>query len=102
MTRIYGHSDDLVEVEVEGGAGGYAKEYNGNTRLIFGDKDFGGCKVDMTYVKPGVWAARIKQLAEGIPIPWDIIIRTGVGDVGYSVVVEIPTSIPYKTKSLEE
>jgi len=105
IIKIYGHSDDLVEVE-----GHENLEFRGNTRLILGgEHDPGGVKIDMSYVKPGVWAAKIKQLGEGLSIPWPVEVRhmaCGPANclAGYSVVVCVDIGnedVRIKAKSLE-
>ena len=98
MVRIYGASDDLVEIEghVDGDEIGC---YDRAVYVILGDEDQGGVAVRMSYephfakkdigreVGFGCWSAEIIQLAEDCPIPWPISIKHG--GRGYSVVVEI-------------
>lgn len=98
MLRIYGASDDLVELEgivdQELGCYGVAKIRVGT--------DEGGVDVLMAYAPfrggGGTWAAMLAPLDEGVPIPWPVAIkhRERRGEVEYSVVVEIdcPTGTP--------
>lgn len=94
MLRIYGASDDLVELE-----GIVSDEVNhvggGPVRLRIGD-DTGGLFVVMKYsAGPGaVWSARIEQIEDDVPIPWPVTVRTQdpqnhCGVAGYTVIVEI-------------
>ena len=110
MIYLYGHSDDLVEMEVSG-IGGLDEEYDGPTSFEFGNKDFGGVRVEMTYDSPGVWAAKVSQLEEGVPIPWDIHIKHNHSfdgkSIGYSVMVILdipgdPWKLGLKIDSLED
>ena len=91
MITVYGYSDDLVEME---GHPQMTDEFGGETALIFGNKDFGGVRIEMRYAGPGVWAATIQQLDEGVPIPWDIRVKHAMDSYhmnrpGYTVLVEI-------------
>jgi hypothetical protein len=98
MIVVYGHSDDLVEVE----GAGFDDEADGDSRLVFGNKEDGGVQVDMRYVTPGVWAATIQQLGDEVPIPWDI----QVSNTAYTVRVEIDipddSTVDYYRESLED
>lgn len=86
--RIYGASDDLIEVEGHD----RADEYNGDRlRFTIGDRA-GGVVVLMEYAnarvtEEGCWHATICQIAEDVPIPWPTHIE--VASSGYSVEVAI-------------
>ena len=117
MIRIYGASDDLIEIEgiTGGNAGDNHLELNGDRAvLIFGDKTGGVCVVmkyhDIRMIPDrseghGCWSAQIVQIDEGIPIPWPVTLKHRHrlnwrrlpdgrdeecdGPVAYSVLVEI-------------
>lgn len=111
MIYVYGHSDDCVEVE---GHESMLNEFYGPTALEFGDTDFGGVRVEMTYTGPGLWAATIRQLEENVPIPWDIQIRhtwcsARENVPGYSVmvIIDIPNPVaiemtPFSLEGLDD
>ena len=113
MIRIYGASDDLVEISgiIGGNSGDDHLELNANNAvIILGDKVIGGVLIGIRYSDPtlapdrdegaGCWAVQISPLDEGVPIPWPVTIRhrveahwsarTGTTDrVLYSAVAEI-------------
>lgn len=104
MIRIYGQSDDLVEIEgIANGEhnNGKALELGADCAVIvLGDKAGGVCvTVDyhsarMIEGRPegwGCWSVQVVQLSGDVPIPWPVTVRHHVrnGRVGYSAVVEI-------------
>ena len=95
--KIYGASDDLVEVEDCDGADEIASA-SSMTRILVGAPD-AGLYVIMEYAGPrvpgAVWHASIAQVSEDIPIPWPV--RIDVAQRGYSVEVWIdcPKSTPF-------
>ncbi len=110
MIRIYGASDDLVEIEgiTGGNSGDHHLELNAdNAAIILGDRMTGGVLIGIRYSDPtlapdreegtGCWAVQISPLDEGVPIPWPITVRHRVapnyGDeedsIHYSAVAEI-------------
>lgn len=97
MIRIYGCSDDLIEIESDDGKVG--EELNvidpPRATIKLGD-DNGGVKVKMKYGSWGCWSATIEQLNEGVMIPWPI--RVTQHQNGYSIKVEIdcPSDTPVK------
>lgn len=110
MIRIYGTSDDLVEISgiTGGNSGDHHLELNANNAvIILGDKVTGGVLIGIRYSDPmlapdcdegaGCWAVQVSPLDEGVPIPWPVTIRhrvkqgyDGESDrVLYSAVAEI-------------
>ncbi len=88
MIKIYGASDDLIEL-----GGDVRDELTANSKeratLRIGTRA-GGCIVTMAYVEPGVWEGRVRQIDPGVPIPWSVSVTHEGGDPsGYSVVVTI-------------
>lgn len=94
--KIYGASDDLVEIEDCDGADEIGAA-NSATRILVGKPD-AGLYVIMEYAGPrvpgAVWHATIAQVSEDIPIPWPV--RIDVTQRGYSVEVciDCPKSTP--------
>lgn len=125
MIRIYGGSDDLVEIEGldlveesdddddrddDGPVAGLTRAaarpdeipcYDSTVEIAIGGEK-GGVVVTMDYGEPGVWSAQIRQIAEDVPVPWPVRIGPPGGarhkTWGYSVCVEIdaPDNIPVK------
>jgi len=125
MLKIYGSSDDLVELEgvcnmmrtcpkcgrdidepSECIVGDGTDEIDTGSRpcaIIVGDVENGGVVVKMRYeesVTSGCWSAEIAQLGENVPIPWPVQVITMLssradGGVPYSVKVTIDA--PHKT-----
>lgn len=92
--RIYGASDDLVEIEgVDGGdeIGCYEQDVVVTVEEPGGP---GAVRVTMSYVAGGVWAATISQIDEDAPIPWPVIVTSR----RYSTVVDIacPSDVPWR------
>jgi hypothetical protein len=87
MLKIYGASDDLVEIEgiVSEELGAYDKP-----RVVtVGDRETGGCVVVAEYAvenRAGVWSMSVSQIDEDVPIPWPVSIAV---EHGYSVAVVI-------------
>ena len=70
MIRIYGASDDIVEIE-----GDVNEETSPGRSIVIGTKVDGGLVVSMKYgVGAAVWQARVRQIDEGIPVPWPVTI----------------------------
>jgi hypothetical protein len=94
--RIYGASDDLIEIEgdVREEIGSYDKDCT----IQIGDKT-GGLLVTMSYGKRGTacWSAEISLIDEGIPIPWPVTVCLGES-CEYSAQVDIycPADTPVK------
>ncbi len=108
MIRIYGASDDLVEVEAPSGndeLGAFDKE----VALLVGTAN-AGLVVRFYYAPPrqpkngvgdgGTWQARIDLVDEDTPIPWPVAIKAE----GYTVVVEVdaPASTKWRRLGGEE
>jgi hypothetical protein len=90
MLKIYGASDDLVELERLTSFGQWSSvdEVGGYEEIVqvtIG-RDDGGLIVEMHYGELGVWSAKVSQIGEDVPIPWNVSIETQ-DDVGYSVAV---------------
>ena len=105
MLRIYGYSDDNVELEgaqaaimgEQGDAGalriahGLTEElrcYDQDVEITIGDPTTGGLVVLMSYGEPGVWAARLRQIEEDCGLPWPVRVSVNA-EQGYSMAVEI-------------
>jgi hypothetical protein len=115
MIKIYGASDDLVEIEGHPD-GDEVNCYNHDVLVYIGDPTTGGLAIRMTYAPNvgevdgesigfGCWAAEVCQLAEDCPIPWPVTLtvqRRNSGEVGYSVCVNIdaPTGVPLAFKTV--
>lgn len=83
--RIYGASDDLVEVE-----GHFREEYQSfdkPTTLRLSSDD-GEMLVTMALGRRGCWDATISMPDEDAPTPWPIRVEFGT-DVRYSVTVVV-------------
>jgi hypothetical protein len=104
MLKIYGHSDDLVEIE-----GVHEDEigcYDQSVILMVGTES-AGVIVEMNYENDGCWSAKLKRVGEGCPIPWNISIvpeqRLDLSE-GYSIAVKIdcPAGVPVRHLNAEE
>ena len=101
MIRIYGVSDDLVEIEgdVEEEIGCYDKAV---TLEVGGAK--GGLRVVAEYAPRhassdvGVWRLGVEPIDEDVPIPWPV--RVELAERGYSPVINIdcPPGTPVQRK----
>lgn len=103
MIRIYGASDDLVEIEGHPD-GDEVGCYDKDVCILIGDTT-AGLAVRMSYGESpipasvgfgeigfGCWHATVIQVAEDAPVPWPVTITTanrGNGGVGYSVCVNV-------------
>lgn len=87
--KIYGASDDLVEIE--GGPEGddEINVIDKDVRFTIGSDVHGGIVVVMSYapddLEDGCWQARLAPIAEDVPCPWPV----RVDAKGYSAVVQI-------------
>jgi hypothetical protein len=85
MFKIYGHSDDLVEIEHLDDTGERVKEnnrgdevncWNGGVNIVIGNaeavegKNAEGIRIAMRYVKGGCWEARLAPIDEDVPCPF--------------------------------
>ena len=94
MIEISGHSDDVVEIgelDLERSEATWADEVSPKVPILIGTTT-GGVVVTMRY--GATWAATIRQVAEGIPIPWKVTVEdappAGKPDPrSYSVLVKI-------------
>lgn len=112
MIRIYGASDDLVEVENDArplrpGEPDEIGHFNRPTLLRVTPIDGaerGGLLVRMRYASfPGaVWSAELAQIDEDEPIPWPVTVRHGKPSRGYSVVVEIDDAGTAEVMEIED
>jgi hypothetical protein len=87
MIRIYGSSDDLVEIE----GGGHDDEigaYDKPRCIEITNAEGHGVRVVAEYApgSVGVWRMAVEQIDEDVPIPWPIRVVT---EHGYSVAVVI-------------
>ena len=116
MLKISGHSDDIVEanIELERKCPCCGAEVEKPTKAVVGGKveslalidayeqkvwftigdEKGGLVVMMFYGSSGCWATSIGQIGEDVPIPWEV----RVGAEGHSVVVcvDCPDGTPAK------
>lgn len=87
--KIYGASDDLVEIEDGPNGDDEINEIDDDIRFTIGSDVHGGIVVVMSYapddVNDGVWQARLSPIAEDVACPWPVSITCS----GYSAVVEI-------------
>lgn len=87
--RIYGVSDDLTVID------GDVHEEGGATSTVTVGTVTGGVVVGMRYKGPApVWSATVRQIDEGVPIPWPVTIScapaSGLPDPrSYSAMVTI-------------
>lgn len=99
--EIGGHSDDVVSIREtrrpEGRALEWEDELSPNTPIRVGTET-GGVEVVMRFDTggSGTWAALVRQVGEGIPIPWPVTIsEADAGTPGcpdrksYSVLVSV-------------
>ena len=96
VIRIYGASDDLVEIEDSAGDGDEIDCYDRGVEILVDDPHHGGVIVRADYAPKGagaVWQFGLRQLDEDVPIPWPVHIEAK----GYSVhvVIECPPGTPY-------
>ncbi len=87
MLRIYGASDDLIEVEgIESGEIGC---WDQRVTFEIGTVEGGGYRVEMWHDGKTGWQTQIALLADkdDVVIPWPA--RFGLSECGYSVAVEI-------------
>lgn len=105
MLKIYGASDDLVELE------GFIRDevdcYDKPVQIKVGTDD-SGLIITMRYgVLGAVWSAELSQLDEDVPIPWPVTVVTQgrrEDDVGYSVAVciDCPDDTPVAVRVANE
>jgi len=93
--RIYGVSDDLVEVDGVNGADEYSA-FGRVTRIEIGDVKSGGLAVELEYRENGCWAATVIPLSDDVAFRWPV--SASLGGRGYSAQVEVdcPYDTPYK------
>lgn len=106
MIRIYGASDDLVEVEGPSGHNEFGA-FDKEIALLIGDGS-GGLVVRFYYAplrQPkndvgdgATWQARIDVVDEDTPIPWPVSIKSD----GYTVVVEVDAPASTKWRRLDD
>lgn len=87
MIRIYGASDDLVEIEgdIREELGSYDRE----TVILIGRED-AGVVVRVEYGhgnRAGVWGVAFEPVDEDVPIPWPVCVE--MGGRGYSAVAVV-------------
>lgn len=98
---IYGSSDDLVEVEIQGedGQKGFeAGAYDRGRTIFLTMPDGTGMRVYAEYsptdLGGGVWMIGVAQLGEDQPIPdWPMKFRTAENGYSPALVIETPESV---------
>lgn len=87
--KIYGASDDLIEVEDIKGAdefGAYGSEPIRDEFIVAGS----GGQLRLIAIYDGCWSFAIAPVDEDVPIPnWPV--RVSLGERGYSTLLEIDT-----------
>ena len=117
MVRIWGASDDLVELEgirldgkrshVLGGSTDEIGCFNCSIRILIGDAK-GGCVVTMRYGvrDTACWGARLDPIDEDVPCPWGVRIKFNEIPLtrGYSTIVEVdaPNGTPIRVIRLRK
>jgi hypothetical protein len=85
LYKIYGASDDLVEIEHLDEAGepipGAGDEYNcDGANIVIGNpeasegKNAEGIRIGMRYAKGGCWEARVAPIDEDVPCPYVVTV----------------------------
>ena len=100
--KIYGHSDDLVEIDgdVRDEVDCYDKGVNlvvGRAEAIEG-KNAEGLRVGMRYGKGGCWEARISPIDEDVPCPWPVSVT--VERYTAVVTIDCPPGTPIAWKKV--
>ena len=100
MLRIYGHSDDLVEIE-----GDVNEELNtDNAVLLIGREDDGGLVARVSYAhnnRAAVWGVSVEPVDEEVPIPWPVGIKLEP-EHGYSAVLIVSSPPGTLVRKLEK
>lgn len=91
MLRIYGHSDDCIEIEGDVREEIYA---NDDEAVLLVGRDDAGVVVTVTYAPRlgvGVWRVGFEPIDEEVPIPWPVRVELEP-EKGYSAVgvIECP------------
>lgn len=109
MLKIYGASDDLVEIE--GSIEDEINCYDASVEFTVGypepapGRNIQGVKIIMRYApkwaNAGVWTAEIFPIDEDIDIPWPVSIT--LSERGYSaqVLVDCPIDTPVKWRKIK-
>ena len=101
MIKIYGASDDLVEIE--GSIHGDEIDcYDKSVLITIGEpeaspgRDAHGLQIRMRHGSLGSWSAEVGQIDDDYAIPWPVFLR--VADHGYSVMVcvDAPADTPLR------
>ena len=109
MLKIYGASDDLVEIE--GPGGDEVDCYDSSVLITIGwpeaqaGKDAKGLVVRMRYGSPGfggTWSAEVGQIDEDFPIPWPVRIEVAERPYSALVIVDCPDDTPVSWKVEEK
>lgn len=109
MLKIYGASDDLVEIE------GHVEDeidcYNTSVVVTVGWKeaapgrDAQGLHVKMTFApkwtETGVWTAELSPLDEDVEIPWPVYVKLGGRGYSAEVLIDCPDDVPVTWKEVQ-
>ncbi len=93
MYKIYGASDDLIEIE--GKHGDEIDTYKGPRWITFGNEVIGGIRVFAGHTGEWGWLLSVQPLDDDIPCPWPVSVV--VADNGYSmaICIDCPDDTPW-------
>lgn len=102
---IYGHSDDIVCVNP--GDPEKEEEYecpeDGEVRITVGHLDPLGVEILMSYGKEAaVWGAEVRQIGDGVRIPWPVRIKQHNSGLDRFYTVEVTVDCPPGTPVMVE
>lgn len=107
--KIYGASDDLVEIE-----GHFTEEvdcYDKNVLITVGwpeasaGEESRGLQILMKYAPKwtdsGVWSAELAPLDEDVKIPWPVSVKLGERGYTVEVIIDCPDDVPVTFKKIK-
>lgn len=100
MIKVYGASDDLVEIE------GDVRDEIGSTgggQVIIGD-EAGGIRIVAKYAVAkgiGVWRLGVEPIDEDVPVPWPVRVEQTERGYSLAVIVDCPPGTPVKATRLK-
>jgi hypothetical protein len=108
MIRIYGCSDDLVEIDTDDDSSDEIETHR-HVSILVGTKE-GGCIVTAKYGGMerlaidgfgggGTWRLSVDMINEGIPIPWGISIAVAECQYSPTVMIDCPSGTPWRDVS---